>query len=61
MPNIICSNCGLDIKHHAKGMCKSCYRKTDMYKSLRCISDKKFQLENRKKIYEVRKKRRTSQ
>jgi hypothetical protein len=56
-----CCVCDLEKKHHAKGMCKPCYRKSTPYKNLRKLVDKKFQLKNKDKIYEVRKKRRTSQ
>ena len=42
-------------------MCKPCYRKSEPYKQLRKPSDRKFQLENKQKIYETRKKRRTSE
>lgn len=42
-------------------MCKSCYTKSEPYKELRKSIDKKFQSENKDKIYEVRKKRRTSE
>lgn len=51
--------CGA-IKNHAKGMCKPCYRKSDYYKELRKISDKKYQLNNKEIINETRKKRRNS-
>ncbi len=42
-------------------MCKPCYRKSEPYKDLRRPIDKKFQSEKKEKIYEVRKKRRTSE
>lgn len=42
-------------------MCKPCYRKSESYKDLRRPIDKKFQSEKKEKIYEVRKKRRTSE
>lgn len=42
-------------------MCKPCYRKSEPYKNLRKPIDKKFQSENKQKIYKVRKKRRTSE
>ena len=42
-------------------MCKPCYRKSEPYKILKKSVDKNFQLENREKIYKVRKKRRTSE
>lgn len=42
-------------------MCKPCYRKSEPYKDLRRPVDKKFQSENKEKIYKVRKKRRTSE
>lgn len=57
---VICTNCNLEKKHHAKGMCKPCYCKSEAYKILRKPVDKKFQTENKTKIYEVRKKRRRS-
>lgn len=41
-------------------MCKPCYRKSDRYKILRKPIDKKFQSENKEKIYKVRKRRRNS-
>jgi len=41
-------------------MCKPCYRKSEPYKILRRTVDKRFQSENKEKIYEVRKKRRNS-
>ena len=58
---VICFCCEKEKKHHAKKMCKPCYRKSEPYKILRKNIDKKFQLENKEKIYEVRKKRRTSE
>jgi hypothetical protein len=61
MKTIICCVCNLEKQHHAKAMCKPCYRKSEPYKNLRKPIDKKFQLENKEKIYKVRKKRRTSQ
>ena len=42
-------------------MCKPCYRKSEPYKYLRRPIDKKFQSEKKEKIYEVRKKRKTSE
>ncbi len=39
-------------------MCKPCYRKSEGYKILRKPIDKKYQSENKEKIYKVRKKRR---
>ena len=42
-------------------MCKPCYCKSESYKNLKKAIDKKFQTENKEKIYEVRKKRRTSE
>ena len=42
-------------------MCKPCYRKSEPYKDLRKPIDKKFQSEKKEKIYQVRKKRRTSE
>jgi hypothetical protein len=61
MKIIICSFCNSEKPHHAKGMCKPCYRKSEPYKDLRRPVDKKFQSENKEKIYKVRKKRRTSE
>jgi|694.fasta_scaffold100648_2 hypothetical protein len=57
----ICSSCGLEKKNHAKNMCKSCYCKSDFYKELRKVMDKKYQTENKLKIYETRKLRRRSE
>jgi predicted DNA-binding protein YlxM (UPF0122 family) len=61
MKLIICNSCGLEKKSHAKNMCKSCYCKSDFYKELRKVMDKKYQTENKLKIYETRKLRRRSQ
>ena len=61
MKLIICNSCKLEKKSHAKNMCKSCYCKSDFYKNLRKVMDKKYQVENRQKIYETRKLRRRSQ
>lgn len=61
MKTIICCVCDLENPHHAKRMCKPCYRKSEPYKDLRRPIDKKFQSEKKEKIYEVRKKRRTSE
>jgi hypothetical protein len=61
MKLIICNSCGLEKKSHAKFMCKSCYCKSDFYKNLRKPIDKKYQSENKLKIYETRKLRRRSE
>lgn len=61
MKIVICCVCCSEKPHHAKKMCKPCYRKSEPYKQLRKPSDRKFELENKQKIYETRKKRRTSE
>jgi len=61
LKTIVCSVCNSEKPHHAKGMCKPCYRKSEPYKDLRRPIDKKFQSEKKEKIYEVRKKRKTSE
>jgi len=61
LKTVVCCVCNSEKQHHAKGMCKPCYRKSEPYKNLRKSIDKKFQSENKDKIYEVRKKRRTSE
>lgn len=61
MELIICNSCELEKKIHAKNMCKSCYCKSDSYKELRKVMDKKYQTENRQKIYQTRKLRRRSE
>lgn len=61
MKLIICSCCGFDKKHHAKGMCKPCYCKTDEYRQIRKDWDKKYQSENKPHINKVRNVRRNSE
>jgi hypothetical protein len=61
MKLIICNSCGIEKKSHARLMCKSCYCKSDFYKELRKDMDKKYQTENKQKIYQTRKLRRRSQ
>jgi NMD protein affecting ribosome stability and mRNA decay len=60
MKLIICPSCGFEKKHQAKGLCKSCYCKTDEYKQMKKYWDKKYQSKNKSHINEVRKVRRTS-
>jgi hypothetical protein len=60
MKLIICPCCNIEKKHHAKGMCKPCYCKSDIYKILRSKMDKEYQLKNKSKVYQTRNLRRKS-
>jgi hypothetical protein len=49
-----CLNCGLKLKHHAKGYCKNCYEKLyyKIHKDKKLQRCKEYRLENQDKVKE---------